>query len=531
MLRQLPDSPNLDQLKRQAKSLLRAAKDGDRAALQRFGALPSFTRGAHADAVALHDAQSVIAREHGFPSWRALREEVESRTLTFAEAADAFLRFATGGVPTRAERLLTLHPAIADSSLQAAIVLGDAARVRARLERNPALATQQGGPRRWEPLLYACHTAMIAGHPARLEGLLAIARDLCALGANPRAEYHWDWHPELPRTALWGAACVVQSFALAEVLLEAGATPTDGVTPHLLAGGGNVDGLEVLLRHGLDVNGVPGGVPPLGYILTWATVPAGVRWLLEHGADANLPWGPDQETPLHVAARRWDVAMVDLLLAHGADPHRRRQDGRTPHALAALNGQPQIEARLLAVGARDELSAVDRFVAACARGDRDTASAMRAQQPDPATQLLPDHHRLLHRAAEAGHDRVIETMLACGFDVDARDGDGTTPLHRAAMAGHAAATGALIAGGADVNALDPTFAATPLLWAAEGRAHAGPDADHVEVARLLIAAGSSVDWVAPANAPRQEQTHEGLGALVREAAVSVPPTASAGATL
>ena len=29
--------------------------------------------------LALHDAQSVIAREHGFASWNALREEVEAR--------------------------------------------------------------------------------------------------------------------------------------------------------------------------------------------------------------------------------------------------------------------------------------------------------------------------------------------------------------------------------------------------------------------------------------------------------------------
>ncbi len=75
--RQLPDRPNLEQLKKQAKSLLRAAHARDGEALRRFTALPRYA-GRPADDIpvhdlALHDAQSVIAREHGFASWTALR--------------------------------------------------------------------------------------------------------------------------------------------------------------------------------------------------------------------------------------------------------------------------------------------------------------------------------------------------------------------------------------------------------------------------------------------------------------------------
>ena len=52
--------------------------------------------------------------------------------------------------------------------------------------------------------------------------------------------------------------------------------------------------------------------------------------------------------------------------------------------------------------------------------------------------------------------------------------------------------------GADVNALDGMFSATPLVWAVEGRSNAKhPGADHVGVARLLIAAGSPLDWTPP----------------------------------
>jgi hypothetical protein len=38
----LPDRPNLEQLKKQAKSLLHAAQSNDAAALQRFATLPHF---------------------------------------------------------------------------------------------------------------------------------------------------------------------------------------------------------------------------------------------------------------------------------------------------------------------------------------------------------------------------------------------------------------------------------------------------------------------------------------------------------
>src|SRR5262245_48757979 len=65
---QLPDHPNLDQLKRQAKDLLHSARANDPAALGRFRILPAFANASDAEltrrGLALHDAQSVIAREY-----------------------------------------------------------------------------------------------------------------------------------------------------------------------------------------------------------------------------------------------------------------------------------------------------------------------------------------------------------------------------------------------------------------------------------------------------------------------------------
>ncbi len=520
--KQLPDSPNLEQLKKQAKSLLGRAHAGEAEALARFTSLPAFASTPisrlDANELALHDAQSVIAREHGFPSWNALREEVESRALTFTDAIDEFVRAASDGGVDRARRLLTLHPGMATATLQTALVLGDAAAVEARLKERPDLATTPGGPQQWEPLLYACHTCLHRDEPQRMDGLLKIARLLIALGANPNAEYHWNWHPELPRTALWGALIVMGHMPLAQALLEAGATPTDGVSAHIAGGTGNIAALELLHQFGMNVNGIPGGVPPLVYILTWSEDPSGPRWLLEHGADANLPWGPDHESPLHVAARRWDVALVERLVAHGARPSRRRADGYTPHSLAELHGNRDIATWLLAHGATNELSPLDQFIAAAARGDRPAAEAMLRGHPGLQQALRYEHHLLLHRPAESGNAAALETMLACGFDPRATDKDGVTPLHRAAMGGHPDAAKVLLSFGAPVDALDGMFAAPPLVWAVEGRSHAQPGADHVAMARVLIDAGSPVDWTPPPGSPGPERTLDGLRQLRRDAA-------------
>ena len=75
----LPANPNLEQLKKQAKELLRLYRSGDVAAIARFrAALPAVAGKPHAEIAAsgsrLHDAQSCLAREYGFPSWQDLKE-------------------------------------------------------------------------------------------------------------------------------------------------------------------------------------------------------------------------------------------------------------------------------------------------------------------------------------------------------------------------------------------------------------------------------------------------------------------------
>lgn len=497
---QLPERPDIDQLKRQAKDLLRAARAGDSGALSRFRTLPAFAHHSDADLegapLGLHDAQSVIAREYGLDSWNALRERVEELTLEFGAAADAFIEAATDGRADRAERLLALHPGIARANFHAALVVGDAGTIERRLAEDPRRALERGGPRGWEPLHYVCHTSVGARSDTRESGLVAIARRLIALGADPNLRFPWRHH-EVERPVLWGAVSVVRSLPLARALLEARANPSDGVTLPLAAGTGNVPALDLLLAYGADVNRpwATDGSAPLYAILHWSRTADGVRWLLMHGADPDPVFPPNGETPLHVVAASWNSALAEELVNRGADVNRRRADGRTPYAVAELNGNRDMATWLAARGAPGDLSAVDQLVAACSRGDRSAVAAILKERPDVRNQIGPEHYAAFYRAAERNDLAALEAMIACGFDPNRGDESiGKTALHVAAMEGWPEAVRLLLDHGGSVAARDREFDATPLIWAAEGSRASRAERDHAAVGQLLLDAGSPVEW-------------------------------------
>src|SRR6266700_1738677 len=410
--KQLPPRPNLDQLKRQAKELLQAGK-----------------------APALHDAQTLIAREYGFASWNKLRDHVEAVTLEFDAAVNEFLEAATDGRGDRAERMLALHPKIVAANLHTALVLGDADAVQARLERDPSLATKPGGPRGWQPIHYICYTAL----GDRATGLAAIARQLIALGVDPNTRFPW-LHHNVYRPVLWGASRVAQSLPLVEALLDAGADPNDGVTLPLAASAGDIPVLEALRAHGADVNQpwASDGATSLYAILTWSRTPEGVVWLLEHGADPNAVFAENGETSLHVVARAWDVPLTAAMVARGA--------------LLATN-------------------------------------------PGLHNEITDDHYIAFHQAAERNDVGALEAMLACGFDPNRPDaGIGKTVLHSAAMEGWPDAVRVLLAHGASVHVRDRELKGQPLIWAAEGSRRGRDGRDFAAVGKLLLEAGSPVEW-------------------------------------
>jgi hypothetical protein len=90
---ELPGRPSIDQLRRQARELVRAAADGEPAALARVRAF--------SERISLSAAQLAVAREYGFASWPALHAEVERRraelSLGEGEAGRAETGWSFGG--------------------------------------------------------------------------------------------------------------------------------------------------------------------------------------------------------------------------------------------------------------------------------------------------------------------------------------------------------------------------------------------------------------------------------------------------
>ena len=87
---------------------------------------------------------------------------------------------------------------------------------------------------------------------------------------------------------------------------------------------GSLEAITLLLDSGADVN-LPGSTgdnwdaTPLQHAILQRQ-PAAARLLVDRGADLNRGAGPGSPTPLLLAAGDTDPAILELLLAHGADP-------------------------------------------------------------------------------------------------------------------------------------------------------------------------------------------------------------------
>ena len=78
------------------------------------------------------------------------------------------------------------------------------------------------------------------------------------------------------------------------------------------------------------------------------------------------------------------------------------------------------------------------------------AGSGESQPPEPPTAKAPDIS--IWDAAEDGNIEAVKKYLAAGADVNAKLGNGWTPLHYATYGGHKEIAELLIAKGAEVNA-------------------------------------------------------------------------------
>ena len=309
----LPARPDLGQLRRQAKELLRSATEGDDEARGRIRAV--------SEQLTLASAQLALAREYGFASWPKLKREVERRKI------------------------------LDDRDLD---------RLTALLAEEPELATAQmehwrDHPRGASPLGY---TAMLrydtAGQVWRdLPGTAAMARALIAVGA-PVEGAPGDRETPLMTAASYGDAEVARVLIEAGANLEATAADDAGGVPGgtaLLHAAvfGMTDVVDVLVAAGARVHGVEEAAA-VGDVSGWLadeTPPdAKIRALVmaaDHQRldviDRLIAGGTPVDGvdpafgghPLRTAAANGRPASVRRLLEHGADPNLRGPDGnRTP---------------------------------------------------------------------------------------------------------------------------------------------------------------------------------------------------------
>lgn len=213
-----------------------------------------------------------------------------------------------------------------------------------------------------------------------------------------------------------------------------------------------------------------------------------VQQLLEKGADANAcedTWG---WTPLHNAVQAGRVDIVNLLLSHGADPHRRKKNGATPFIIAGIQGDVKLLEILLSCGADVNECDENGFTAFMEAAERGNAEALRFLFAKGANvnlrrQTTKDKRRLkqggataLMSAAEKGHLEVLRILLNdMKAEVDARDNMGRNALIRTLLNWDCEnveeITSILIQHGADVNVRGER-GKTPLIAAVE-RKHTG----------------------------------------------------------
>jgi ankyrin repeat protein len=406
---------DLEQLRKQAKELVTAARAGDPQALTRIGDLP----------VKLASAQTALAREHGYANWPALVHEYTEQPFR------TDLEYYEG----RAEGIATVN----------GVPLASARRDLA----------QRHGYQSWGGLTRRV-TALANGDEPPTPFMLAYRA--VEEGDRSRLVELLDEHPELVRTRgtngnhLLGMAGDREMVAL---LIEHGADVNRG----------NAYGWTKL--HGAGYS----NDRPLAELV----LAAGGRTDLSARGDGGTPlvaalfWGHREVVDLlgleprnlRVAAGLGRLDLIDELAgtpAAGAHRSFYRPHGGFPAWQPSDDPQEILDEGLVWAAKADRVKAIDRLVKLGARVGAD-----------------PYRGTPLAWASANGRVASIRRLVELGADPNGRGtfggpghGEGVPPLHLAAQAGQEAAVDLLLELGADPALRDAIHDGTAAGWAAHG---------------------------------------------------------------
>lgn len=468
MSRHLPASPNLQYLKKEAKTLLRSTPGGK-----------------------LADAQHTLANEYGFSTWAKLKAHVEGLKLTPAEA---------------------LKVAVCDS---------DPERVRQLLESHPELRTRINDPLPNEGFgLHAMFAAVQRSDRATIDVLLHFGADI-----NKRTEW-WagsfgildDCDPGMlgfltERGALLdvhSASRLGLTLKLRE-LIEADpqlvqARGGDGQTPLHFAS--TVEIAEFLLAHGaeIDARDVDHESTPAQYMLR---VDQKRHYLRDRQDVARYLVSRGCYTDILMASALGDVSLVLQHLKNDPNcirmrvseewfPKRNPRSGgtiyiwmlghhQTAHSVARDFGHEDIF-RLLMKHTPEDL----KLALACELGDEATFKEFLSRNPHAVRTLSDADCRKLPDAAQTNNTEAVRLMLGAGWPTDARGDAGATALHWAGFHGNAEMARHILRFHPTLELKSLEYEGTALSWAVYGSGNGWHRAtgDYVGTIRALLDAGA-----------------------------------------
>ncbi len=251
---------------------------------------------------------------------------------------------------------------------------------------------------------------------------------------------------------------------------------------------GHIEIVKILLEHGADINKIntsEGGdeVTPLIAAVQCGHVEI-VKILLDQGAYIDKPEVEHEFTPLVAAVQFGHVEIVKILLSSPlVDVDKRRKDGESALFFAIKAKQFSLMELLLERGAMIDFKSI---LVAAENGDFKIIERLLKDwdgDVNLSLEYLSGRSPLL-QAAQSGHIKIVELLLAKGAKIDAVDQLGLTPLFLASAKGHIHLVQKLLENGANIN-LPTKNLSTPLHVAAEN--------GHIKVVELLLENKAKVD--------------------------------------
>lgn len=373
----------------------------------------------------------------------------QTEQSNFLEAACVPLDADHGsGDLVRAEKILAGSPGVGAASIYTAAALGDDATVRAFIEQDSSLATAKGGSRSWDALTYLCFSKFLKLDKSRSDGFVRAATVLLDAGASANTGWFEAGHQPNPifESVMYGAAGVAHSPALTRLLLERGGDPNDDETPYHTPETYDNSVLEVILESGKF------NADSLATVLLrktdWHDY-EGIKLVLERGVDPDrvTQWRKTALQNAIISDNRLEI--IELLLDHGANPllkterpHRNQLpvDPQSTVEMAARRGRGDVLRLFRSRGISIDLTGIASLIGECALGDKNGIATTVTADPTLKAKVIGEAGRLLCEFAGNDNAQGIESLLDLGVPIDARskEGDGYFGVARNSSALHVA---------------------------------------------------------------------------------------------